>query len=266
VDSQGIPRAVNNNKYWFEMQLLDDQGKVAKMLQSEVKPGGVWNVFPSFEVSSDVLYNHDLEVRLWQKHPLGKDVLVGVGSNGHDLIELLKNGYRMMPTNVPVALRAIKVQDGLSVHTVTAILNFQMRLQEDVPIREKVTSPQQHRGSTFFMDQKAESIALTPEMFQETQDLHITHADEQALKFQSATNMEALIGYQIELYSKSTGVSKGIWVIAGVKKYRLFSPQYLLKSIEGGERWTVLEQPILGSDGKTNEGKPFHIRRKVASF
>ena len=40
VDSQGIPRAVNNNKYWFEMQLLDDQGKVAKMLQSEVKPGG----------------------------------------------------------------------------------------------------------------------------------------------------------------------------------------------------------------------------------
>jgi hypothetical protein len=51
----------------------------------------------------------------------------------------------------------------------------------------------------------------------------------------------------MELFSKSKGSSKGIWVICGIKKFRFSSTSYLLKNKDGVERWNVIEK---GSAGK----------------
>ena len=105
-----------------------------------------------------------------------------------------------------------------------------------IPLKEKVHT---RRGS-LLMDIKQETLTPTKDMFKEQLDYHISKADEQALIFQSATNNEILVGYQIELFSRSTRASKGIWVIAGVRKMKLFNPEYLLKNIEDSKRYHCL--------------------------
>ena len=80
-------------------------------------------------------------------------------------------------------------------------------------------------------------------------------------------DIEKIVGYQIELKSRSTTKSKGIWVIAGVKKFRFSTPSYLLKNKEGLQRWDALQKPLIGrQDGGVTSGRPFDLRRKVATF
>lgn len=200
---------------------------------------------------------------------MGRDTLVGVGANGHDLVGLLKQGYGKSFT-IPVALRAIipNKKTNTEVHTVVAKLEFRMRLDEWVPIRNFEDTGPTHKGtSSLFYDIQPERCALTPEMFKEIPEQNIAPAEAKKLKFDSVRDIEKIVGYQIELRSRSTNKSKGIWVIAGVKKFRFTTPSYLLKNKEGAQRWDSLQKPLIGrEDGAVTSGRPFDLKRKVATF
>lgn len=270
IDEAGLPHRIFSDHYYFEVQLLDDQGKRAHYYSSKKADNGKWFELEEFYTSSEVLYNHDLEVRLWKKHSVGRDELVGVGANGHDLVSLLKQGYGKS-YQVPVALRAIipHKDTHAEVHTVVAKLEFNMRVDEHVPVRVHTDDDaHNHKGhSSLFFDIQPESCTLNDEMFKEVVELNMSDADAQKLKFESVGDIENLVGYQIELFSRTTSKSKGIWIIAGVRKYRFSNPQYLLKNKEGNQRWDALQKPVIGEkSGQVTTGRPFTLRRKVATF
>merc|ERR1711871_575597 len=129
ITPEGLPKHLFESHYYFEVQLLDDKGKQAHHFISDKGDRGRWYELEEFYTSSDTLFEHDLEVRLWLKNPMGRDTLVGVGANGRDLVGLLKQGYGKSYT-VPVALRAIipNKKTNTEVHTVVAKMEFRMRL------------------------------------------------------------------------------------------------------------------------------------------
>lgn len=80
----------------------------------------------------------------------------------------------------------------------------------------------------------------------------------------SMNDDHVLVGYLIELFSKSTGKSKGLFVVMGVKKFRFSATSYLLKNKEQVERWTVLHKEV--NKNVLVNGKPVKVLRKVATF
>lgn len=269
ITEDGLPKHLFESHYYFEVQLLDDKGNQAHHFISGNADRGRWYELEQFYTSSETLFEHDLEVRLWLKNPVGKDHLVGVGANGHDLVGLLKQGYGKS-YKVPVALRAIlqHKQTNTEVHTVVAKLEFNMRIDEFVPIRKHDNDGPQHKGtSSLFYDIQPERCVLNEEMFKEIPEENLQPAEAKKLKFESISDIEMIVGYQIELRSRSTSKSKGIWVIAGVKKFRFATASYLLKNKEGTQRWDALQKPLIGKqDGAVTSGRPFDLKRKVATF
>jgi hypothetical protein len=100
---------------------------------------------------------------------------------------------------------------------------------------------------------------LKPEHFDVKPEFELGAAEKKSIVQRSIDNEDLLVGYQIELYSSSTKLPKGIWVIMGTKRFRFSSTQYLLRNKVGEEKWRVLEKEGVA-------GKPFVLKRRVAKF
>lgn len=119
----------------------------------------------------------------------------------------------------------------------------------------------------FFYESKPENIqkTLTPDMFEAKPSENMSSEDAMKIMASSIDDDDVLVGYQVELISKTSGQSKGLWVIYGTKKYRWKNVEYHLKNKEGLERWDCVEKKDSRGVVKS-QGKPIILKRKVSDF
>jgi hypothetical protein len=212
-----------------------------------------------FEGSSMKMKDSVVKVCLFEKHLLGESLL---GEGETSIVDLLKAGYNS-PVTIPIALRKVKNDEsGIPVYHLMAKILISMYLREDhhspTPTGSGISG--RKKRESILYELAPDACVLKAEHFLEEKALHISDTEARAVLFESIENIDRIVGYQIELFSRSTGNSKGVWVIAGVKKFRFSDLNYLLKNQSGLEKWVVLQKAAGGS------GKPFTLRRKVASF
>lgn len=106
---------------------------------------------------------------------------------------------------------------------------------------------------------------INSDMFKDEPLRNITEAEERRIMEESITNEDVLVGYQCELVSKSTGATKGLWVIVGIKRVRFASTSYELKNLKGESRWDHIEKKDSRDSVKVS-GKPIRLKRKVMEF
>lgn len=231
---------------------------------SEVSTTGSWKAdlapVMSFEASSDEIYNGQISFELWEKHNVNlTNVLLGTGKNGRGFVDLLKVGYNSPIETIINIRKIVKTEDGLDVFHLAGKLEVKLMLREVKAFSVKDLSGKKHRESILY-EIVPDKKKLNVDQFVVRAELHLPKSEADDIIFQSITDIDKIVGYQVELFSKSTGRSKGIWVIGGVKKFRFSSTSYLLTNVEGFEKWYVLKK-----EGQTTmvAGKPFILKRRV---
>lgn len=219
----------------------------------------------AFADSSDSIKHNNLVVKVQEDTILAKTI----GEGEISLVSLLTGGFHHeMTIEMPIAVGEGKNRKPTAKFVITCFLQSEhMKPQKrtaQAGTRVSITGRQ--KRSSILYKQNPEEIKdkLTADHFVEIKERNITVDEEKELIADSLTNEDILVGYQIELFSKSTRKSKGIWVICGIKTYRLSSTSYELKNREGVSRWDIIQKEV---NGKTEvSGKPVTIKRKVAVF
>lgn len=229
--------------------------------------GGLWNLKEvGFLDSSESLHKTNLKIKVFETHTFTHSELIGEGEVS--IFSLLQAGFHK---EVTLALPLGKVDaKGVAQPSCLFEITTILKSHKAIPVAQASTPVAQQRASVGGRI-KRESILyestpdeltlkLKKEHFDIITEKHLKKEEIDQIITASIEDVDLLVGYQVELMSKSTGKSKGTWVIAGVKKFRFSATSYLLRNLAGEERWTVLQK------NNVVNGKPVVLRRKVASF
>merc|ERR1711916_214989 len=171
----------------------------------------------AFMESSKNIRHNNLIVKVMEDNMLSKTI----GEGEISIVSLLKSGYHHELT-LEMALCMLQ-----SEHMLPAARTGQTG-------RRVSTTGRTKRSSILYQEVPEEiKDKLTAEHFKRDQGLEINDQEREQIMADSLIDEDLLVGYQIELLSKSTGKSKGIWVIVGVRKYRFSSTSYEMKNQNG---------------------------------
>ena len=160
-----------------------------------------------------------------------------IGEGEISLVSLLRSGYHHELV-LEMALGTIDQKDGIRKPTAKFEISCMLKSEHMLPAvktgqtgkRVSVTG-RAKRSSILYQEVPEEvSTKLTKEHFVQDASHNISVEEQQQVIANSLIEEDILVGYQIELLSKSTGKSKGIWVIVGVKKFRFSSTSYELRN------------------------------------
>jgi len=219
----------------------------------------------AFADSSDHIRHNNLVVKVHEDTMLAKTI----GEGEISLVSLLTGGFHHeMTIKMPLAIGEGKNRKPTAQFEITCFLQSEHMkpLKRNAPAGQRVSVTGRQKRSSILYKQSPEEIQdkLTADHFELIKERNLSTEEEKELIADSLVNEDILVGYQIELLSKSTNKSKGIWVICGIKTYRFSATQYELKNRQGDSRWDVIQKEV---KGKTEvSGKPIKILRKVASF
>jgi hypothetical protein len=165
------------------------------------------------------------------------------------------------PVEIGVSIRKKVKMEEFLVNSIVSKVSLKVTLYEKAPDPNSGPSPSgRKRRESILFEMKPETITLTNEHFLEIPELHIPKDISASIVTSSIDKEEEIVGYQVEMFSRTDGKSKGVWVICGLKKFRFSSTSYMVKNQLGHEKWVVFQKD------KTVAGRPFTLRRKVISF
>lgn len=220
----------------------------------------------AFLQSSEKIKHNNLHVKVMEDTLLARTI----GEGEISLVSILKSGYHH-ELILEMALGLI-ANDGIRKPSAMFEITCMLQSEHMTPAvktgqtgRRVSTTGRTKRSSILYQDVPAEvTDRLTPEHFARDNTKNLTDKEGEKVLADSVLDEDLIVGYQIELLSKSTGKSKGIWVIVGVKKYRFSSTSYELKNASGDARWDNIEKKV---NGKVEvNGKPIKLLRKVVAF
>lgn len=221
----------------------------------------------AFMQSSKAIQQNNLKVKVMEDNMLSKTI----GEGEISLVSLLRSGYHHELV-LEMALGTTDQKDGIRKPTAKFEISCMLKSEHMLPAvktgqtgkRVSVTG-RAKRSSILYQEVPEEvSTKLTKEHFVQDESHNISVEEQQQVIANSLIEEDILVGYQIELLSKSTGKSKGIWVIVGVKKFRFSSTSYELRNERGDVRWDSIQKEVKGKIEVA--GKPVKLLRKVVAF
>lgn len=229
---------------------------------------GVWKGMQqvAFMESSKNIRHNNLIVKVMEDNMLSKTI----GEGEISIVSLLKSGYHHELT-LEMAL-GILDKDGIRKPSAKFEITCMLQSEHMLPAARtgqtgrRVSTTGRTKRSSILYQEVPEEIKdkLTAEHFKRDQGLEINDQEREQIMADSLIDEDLLVGYQIELLSKSTGKSKGIWVIVGVRKYRFSSTSYEMKNQNGDLRWDPIQRTVKGKVEVA--GKPIKLLRKVVAF
>lgn len=230
---------------------------------------GLWGTLKdvAFLESSESLTHGNLVIKVMErKNHFGHNEIVAEGEIS--LCSLLQAGFHHqvhigLPLLPPNAKRGatpeMKFEIGMTLQSAEMSPN-PSKAQQRASISGRV------KRSSILREREPDTIprVLAAEHFAVIESQHLAKVDAENLIEQSLIDEDILVGFQIELLSRSNGKSKGTWVIIGIKQVRFLNTTYLLRNQEGAERWIVISKIVQGKEKVS--GKPIILRRRVAQF
>lgn len=221
----------------------------------------------AFLQSSNNIRHNNLRVKVMEDTLLAKTI----GEGEVSIVSILRSGYHHELT-IEMALGQL-TSDGVRRPTAKFEITCMLQSEHMIPAvktgqtgRRVSTTGRTKRSSILYQEVPQEiSDKLTPEHFVRDNEKNLSKEEGAQILANSILNEDLIVGYQIELFSKSTQKSKGIWVIVGVKKYRFASTSYELKNANGDVRWDNIEKKVNDTKVEVN-GKPVVLLRQVVSF
>lgn len=136
------------------------------------------------------------------------------------------------------------------------IISLEREVENVIVPQPQNTTGKREKRSSLLMAVEPHVIrgALSPEHFVNDSSKDLNSVESENIIKNSQQNEDLIVGYQITLAS-----SKKVWVIIGLKRFRLCSTEYLLRNKTGEDKWCKLKRG-------NSSGKTFTLKRKVAKL
>lgn len=219
----------------------------------------------AFLESSKNIKHNNLIVKVMENTVLGRNI----GEGEISLVSLLRAGYHHELTlEMAVGAHVNGIRKPSAKFEITCMLQSEHMkpAKRTGQSGQRVSVTGRAKRSSILYQEVPQEISdkLTDEHFNVDPSKNISTNEQKQVIADSVIDEDILVGYQVELKSKSTGKSKGIWVIVGVKKYRFSNTSYEMKNKNGDVRWDPIEKEVKGKIEA--QGKPVKLLRKVVAF